>query len=46
VEVAGGATWTATQVSGDVHIAFSNGGEMDLTGVQLSALPSGWIVSV
>jgi Ca2+-binding RTX toxin-like protein len=45
VQVASGVTWTPTQVGGDVHIAFSNGGEMDLIGVQLNSLPSGWIVS-
>jgi beta-glucanase (GH16 family) len=46
VEVVSGLTWTASQVKGDVHISFSNGGEMDLIDVQLSTLPSGWIVSV
>jgi Ca2+-binding RTX toxin-like protein len=45
VQVDHGVTYTATQVSGDVHVNLSNGGEMDLIGAQLSALPPGWIVT-
>jgi Ca2+-binding RTX toxin-like protein len=46
VQVARGVTWTTSQVNGDMHITFSNGGEMDLIGVQASSLQSGWIVTV
>lgn len=45
VEFASGLTYTVTQVNADVHINFSNGGEIDLIGVQKPSLPSGWIVS-
>jgi hypothetical protein len=45
VQVDPGLTWAVSQVNADVHVAFSNGGEMDLIGIQLSALQSGWIVS-
>jgi Ca2+-binding RTX toxin-like protein len=45
VQVASGVTWTTSQVNGDVHITFSNGGEMDLVGVQASSLQSGWIAT-
>jgi beta-glucanase (GH16 family) len=43
VQVDQGVTWNATQVNGDVHVAFSNGGEMDLVNTQLQSLHSGWI---
>ena len=45
VQLDSGVTYTATQVNGDVHIVFSNGGEMDLINVQQSALQTGWIGS-
>src|SRR5262249_52944775 len=44
VQVASGVTWTTSQVNRDVHINFSNGGEMDLMRTQLSSLQPGWIV--
>jgi hypothetical protein len=44
VLVDSGVTFTTTQVNADVHIAFSNGGEMDLLNTQLNSLQSGWIV--
>jgi Ca2+-binding RTX toxin-like protein len=44
VQVDAGVTYTVGQSGSDVHIAFSNGGEMDLIGVQQSALQPGWIV--
>jgi serralysin len=43
VQVDSGVTYTSAQVNSDVHVLFSNGGEMDLLGVQLSSLQSGWI---
>jgi serralysin len=45
VQVATGVTFTVTQVAADVHIVFSNGGEMDLLNVQQTSLGSNWIVS-
>ena len=45
VLVAGGVTYAVAQVNADVHIVFSNGGEMDLLGVQQSSLQAGWIVT-
>jgi Ca2+-binding RTX toxin-like protein len=45
VQVATGVTYTVTQVGADVHIVFSNGGEMDLLSVQQQSLQPGWIVS-
>jgi hypothetical protein len=45
VQVGAGTTWTVTQVNADVHIVFSNGGEMDLMKTQVSSLQSGWIVA-
>jgi Ca2+-binding RTX toxin-like protein len=45
VQVASGVTNTVTQVGADVHITFSNGGEMDLLDVQSTSLQPGWIVS-
>ena len=44
IQVDQGVTWTVTQVNGDVHVNFTNGGEMDLIGVQQSSLQTGWIV--
>jgi Ca2+-binding RTX toxin-like protein len=44
VQVDQGVTYTVTQVNADVHINFSNGGEMDLVGVQQSSLQSNWIM--
>jgi len=38
-----GVTYTVTQVNSDVHILFSNGGEMDLLNTQQTSLQSGWI---
>jgi Ca2+-binding RTX toxin-like protein len=43
VLVGAGVTWTVSQVNADVHVGLSTGGEIDLIGVQASALPSGWI---
>lgn len=43
VQVDVGVAWTPTQAGADVHIALSNGGEMDLLNVQLSSLQAGWI---
>ena len=45
IVVDSGVTWTSTQVNSDVHVNFSNGGEMDLLGTQLSSLQSGWILN-
>jgi Ca2+-binding RTX toxin-like protein len=45
VQVATGVTYTVTQVGADVHVVFSNGGEMDLLSVQQQSLQPGWIVS-
>ena len=39
----GSGAYGATQVGSDVHVTFSNGGEMDLINTQLSSLQSGWI---
>jgi Ca2+-binding RTX toxin-like protein len=44
VSVAAGVTYHVTQTNGDLHIVFSNGGEMDLLNVQQSSLQSGWII--
>jgi beta-glucanase (GH16 family) len=44
VHIDQGVTYTVAQVNGDVHITLSNGGEMDLIGVQQSSLQSGWII--
>jgi hypothetical protein len=46
VQVASDVSWTASQVGSDVHILFSNGGEMDLMSTQYSSLQSGWLVAV
>jgi V8-like Glu-specific endopeptidase len=46
VLVDAGVTFSVAQVGGDVHVLFSNGGEMDLIGVQQSSLQSGWIYTV
>ena len=43
IQVDQGVTWQTAQVNGDVHVTFSNGGEMDLIGVQQTSLQSGWI---
>jgi Ca2+-binding RTX toxin-like protein len=43
VQVATGVIYTVTQVNADVHIVFSNGGEMDLLNTQTSSLSTGWI---
>ena len=40
-----GVAFAVTQVSADVHITFSNGAEMDLIGVQTTALRDGWIAN-
>ena len=45
VQVGAGVTWSVVQVNADVHITFSNGGEMDLLNTQSSSLQTGWIVS-
>jgi Ca2+-binding RTX toxin-like protein len=45
VQIASGLTYTVTQVNADVRVNLSNGGEIDLIGVQKSSLPSGWIVN-
>jgi Ca2+-binding RTX toxin-like protein len=45
VQVDAGVSFSATQVNADVHVAFSNGGEMDLLNTQASSLQSGWIFS-
>ena len=44
VQVDQGVTWAVSQVNADLHVSFSNGGEVDLVGVQQSALASDWIV--
>jgi len=44
VAVDAGVTYTVTQVNADVHVVFSNGGEMDLLNTQQSSLQSGWII--
>jgi beta-glucanase (GH16 family) len=44
VHVDSGVTYQVSQVNADVHVTFSNGGEMDLIGVQQNSLQSGWIV--
>jgi Ca2+-binding RTX toxin-like protein len=44
VQVATGVTYTVTQVNADVHITFSNGGEMDLLNTQQSSLSGGWLI--
>ena len=43
VQVDSGVTWTVSQVNSDVHVTFSNNGEMDLLNTQASSLQSGWI---
>jgi Ca2+-binding RTX toxin-like protein len=43
VQVDAGVTWTVSQAGADTHVNFSNGGEMDLLGVQKSLLQAGWI---
>jgi beta-glucanase (GH16 family) len=45
IQVAAGVTYGVAQVNADVHVTFSNGGEMDLLNVQQSSLQNGWIVS-
>jgi Ca2+-binding RTX toxin-like protein len=45
VQIASGVGFSVTQVSTDVHINFSNGGEMDLLNVQVSSLQPNWIVT-
>jgi Ca2+-binding RTX toxin-like protein len=45
VQVAAGVTYVAAQVSADVRITFSNGGEMDLLNTQSQTLQPGWIGS-
>ena len=44
VMVDSGVTYTFSQVNADVHVMFSNGGEMDLLNTQVNTLQSGWIV--
>jgi beta-glucanase (GH16 family) len=44
VQIDQGTTYTVAQVNGDVHITLSNGGEVDLIGVQQSSLTANWIV--
>jgi Ca2+-binding RTX toxin-like protein len=44
VQVDAGVTYTVSQVNADVHVVFSNGGEMDLLNTQQTSLQSGWIV--
>jgi Ca2+-binding RTX toxin-like protein len=39
-----GVTYQVSQVNADVHVTFSNGGEIDLLNTQQSSLQSGWIV--
>lgn len=43
VQVDSGVTWTMSQVNADVHVIFSNNGEMDLLNTQVSSLQTGWI---
>jgi Ca2+-binding RTX toxin-like protein len=43
VQADNGVTATTSQVGPDAHIVFSNGGEMDLLGVQVTSLQAGWI---
>jgi Ca2+-binding RTX toxin-like protein len=43
VQVDSGVTYRFSQVSADVRITFSNGGEMDLLNTQEASLQSGWI---
>jgi beta-glucanase (GH16 family) len=45
VHVDAGVTFATTQVGADVHIAFSNGGEMDLLNTQVNSLQAGWIIN-
>lgn len=37
-------TYTVSQVNADVHITFSNGGEMDLLNTQATSLTGGWLL--
>lgn len=46
VQVDSGLTWTALQVNSDVHVTFSNNGEMDLLNTQVTSLQSGWIFTL
>jgi Ca2+-binding RTX toxin-like protein len=43
VNVLAGAEYSLAQMGGDVVITVSGGGQMVLQGVQLAALPAGWI---
>jgi len=43
VQVEQDVTWQVAQVGGDVQVTFSNGGEIDLIGVQKTSLQTGWI---
>jgi Ca2+-binding RTX toxin-like protein len=45
VQLDGGVTADATQVGADVHVALSNGGQMELLNTQLNSLQSGWLIS-
>ena len=46
VQLDHGVTATTGQSGADVHLMLSNGGEVILSNVQLTSLPSGWTVSV
>ena len=45
VQIAAGLTYTVAQVGADVEIDVSNGGQIDLIGVQQSSLQSDWLIS-
>jgi Ca2+-binding RTX toxin-like protein len=44
VQIDQGVTFSLTQASDGVHVNFSNGGEMDLVGVQVNQLQANWII--
>jgi Ca2+-binding RTX toxin-like protein len=44
VQLATGVTCSVSQVGADVHITFSNGGEMDLLNTQTTSLTGGWLL--
>lgn len=45
VQLAADVAWQASQVGADTVLDFGQGNTMTLVGVQLSALPSGWITT-
>ena len=45
VQVDNGVTFATAQVGSDVHVSFSNGGEIDLLNTQVSSLQLNWILT-